>query len=90
MPLVQQDRAKVNAPNLTAVLINISNHFGVCQLAVKNGILRPWYVFHKIRHLPDLGNNHFLNVEEDELYRPKDGKSMRIVCWRTGHFSMQV
>ena len=38
VPLVQQDRAKVDAPNLTAIVININNHFGVCQLAVKNGI----------------------------------------------------
>lgn len=37
--LVQQDRAKVDAHNLTAIVVSINNHFGVCQLLVKNIIL---------------------------------------------------
>ena len=80
VPLVQQDRAKVDAPNLTAVVVNINNHFGVCQLAVKMGILRPWYVFHKIRRLPDLGNNRYLNDLEDAY---KNWKKMNFVAPRT-------
>jgi hypothetical protein len=32
VPLVQQDRAKVDFHNLTAIIINVNNHFGVCQL----------------------------------------------------------
>ena len=65
VPLVRQDRTKVDAHNLITVLTNINNHFGVCQLAVKNGILCPRYVFHKICCLPDLGNNLYLNYLED-------------------------
>jgi hypothetical protein len=80
VPLVQQHRAKVYAHNLTAVVININNHFGVCQLAVKNGILRPWYIFHKICHLPDLGNKRYLNDLED-VY--KNWKKMNFVTPRT-------
>jgi hypothetical protein len=63
--LVWQDRVKVDAHNLITIVTNINNHFGVCQLAVKNGILCPWYVFHKICCLPDLGNNLYLNYLED-------------------------
>ena len=65
VPLVQQDRAKVDSHNLTAVVVNVNKHFDVCQVVVKNGILRPWYVFHKLRLLPNLGNNRYLNDLED-------------------------
>ncbi len=79
MPLVQQEWAKVDAYNLTAIVININNHFGVCQLAVKNGIIHPLYMFHKICHLPNLGNNRYLNYLEDAY---KNWKKMNFIAPR--------
>lgn len=32
IPLVQQDRAKVDIHSLTAIVVNINNHFGFFQL----------------------------------------------------------
>ena len=71
IPLLQQDRAKVDAHNCTVIVVSINNHFGVCQLVVKDGILQTWYVFHKIRHLPDLGTDRYLNDLEDALKKWK-------------------
>ncbi len=44
IPLVQQDRAKILWGNLTGVVVNINDHFGMCQVAVASGVLRPWYI----------------------------------------------
>jgi hypothetical protein len=87
VPLAQQDRAKVDAGNLTAVVININNHFGVCQVAVKSGILRSWYVFHKLRRLPDLGNNRFLNDLEDAF---KNWRKLDFISPRTASINASI
>jgi hypothetical protein len=60
VPLVQQDRSKVDAGNLTRVVVNINNTFGICQVAVKTGVLRPWYVYHKLCVVTGAGNNWVL------------------------------
>ena len=39
VPLVQQDQSKVDTGNLTGVVVNINNTFGICQVAVKTGVL---------------------------------------------------
>jgi hypothetical protein len=65
IPLVQQDRAKNSSGNLTGVVVNINDHFGMCQVAVPSGVLRPWYVYHKLRVVQGLGNNRVLNELED-------------------------
>ena len=65
IPLVQQDRAKISSGNLTGVVVNINDHFGMCQVAVPSGVLRPWYVYHKLRVVQGLGNNRVLNKLED-------------------------
>ena len=79
VPLVQQDRAKVDLHNLTTIAVNVNNHVGVCQLVVENGILRPWYVFHKLCRLNNLGNNRYLNDLEDAF---KNWKKMNYILPR--------
>ncbi len=44
VPLVQQDRAKIGAGNLSTIAVNINNHFWVSQLAAKNGIFFPSFI----------------------------------------------
>jgi hypothetical protein len=65
IPLVPQDRGKTDAVNLTGVVVNINNNFGMCQVAVRNGVLRPWYVYHKLRVVQGLGNDRNLNGLEE-------------------------
>jgi hypothetical protein len=57
IPLVQQDMCKVDAHNGTDIIVNINQSSGVCQVAVKSGVLWPWYVYHKLRVIPDISNN---------------------------------
>jgi hypothetical protein len=80
IPLVQQDRCKVDAHNLTGVVVNINESFGVCQVAVKSGVLRPWYVYHKLRVVPGISNNRVLNDLEDAF---KNWKNMDFIAPRT-------
>ena len=63
--IVPQDRGKVDATNLTGVVVNINDHYGVCQVAVKTGLLRPWYVYHKLRVLTEKSNDRKLHDLED-------------------------
>jgi len=63
--IVPQDRGKVDPTNLIGVVVNINEHYGICQVAVKTGLLRPWYVYHKLRVLVGKGNNRKLHDLED-------------------------
>ena len=67
--IVPQDRGKVDPTNLTGVVVNINDHYGVCQVAVKSGLLRPWYVYHKLRVLVGKGNDRNLHDLEDTFQR---------------------
>jgi hypothetical protein len=40
--------------------VNINNTFGTCQVAMQTGVLRPWYVYHKLRVVTGAGNNRVL------------------------------
>ena len=87
VPLVKQDRAKVDSGNLTGVVVNINTTFGVCQVAVKSGVLRPWYVYHKLRVVPGAGNNRVL-MNLDEAY--KGWKTMSVIAPRTAAINESI
>ena len=56
--IVPQDRGKVDPTNLTGVVVKINEHYGICQVAVKTGVLRPWYVYdQKLHDLEDAFKN---------------------------------
>jgi hypothetical protein len=78
--IVPQDRGKVDPTNLTGVVVNINDHYGVCQVAVKSGLLRPWYVYHKLRVLVGKGNDRNLHDLEDTF---QNWKKMDTVAPRT-------
>ncbi len=46
--IVLQDSGKMDHHSLTGVVANINIHYEVCQVAVAGGVLRPWYVYHKL------------------------------------------
>jgi hypothetical protein len=60
--------------------VNINQFYGVCQVAVTTGLLRPWYVYHKLRVVPGLGNDRALNNLEDAF---KNWKTMNWIAPRT-------
>ena len=62
IPLVQQDRCKVDANDLTGVIVNIKQCFGGCQAVVKSGLLRPRHLYYKLRDLPAGSSIIFLNM----------------------------
>jgi hypothetical protein len=68
--IVPQDRGKVDPTNLIGVLVvNINDHYGVCQVAVKTGLLHPWYVYHKLRVLVGKGNDRNLHELEEAFQK---------------------
>ena len=78
--IVAQDRGKVDPHSLMGVVVNINQFYGVCQVAVTTGLLRPWYVYHKLRVVPGLGNDRALNNLEDAF---KNWKTMNWIAPRT-------
>jgi hypothetical protein len=87
VPLVQQDRSKVDAGNLTGVVVNINNTFGICQVAVKTGVLRPWYVYHKLRVVTGAGNNRVLMDLETAF---QGWRTMKIIAPRTAAINESI
>ncbi len=69
-----------DAHNITGVSVNINLTFGVCQVAVKSGVLHPWYVYHKLRVVPGISNNRVLNDLENAY---KNWKNMDYIAPRT-------
>jgi hypothetical protein len=48
--LADVDKAKTDSQNLTGVIVN-------AQVAVKSGLLKNWYAYHKLSHVSGHGNN---------------------------------
>ena len=78
--LVKQDWAKVDLGNLTGIVVIINDVFGVCQVALRSGVLRPWYVYHKLRVVPGPGNSYALMNLDDAFKR---WKGMPVIALRT-------
>ena len=78
--MVQQDRCKVDAHNLTGIVVNINESFGVCQVAVKSVVLRPYYVYHKLLVVPGISDNRVLNNLEHAF---KNWKEIDYIAPRT-------
>jgi hypothetical protein len=69
------------------VVVNINNTFGICQVAVKRGVLRPWYVYHKLRVETGAGNNQVLMDLENAF---KGWKTMKIIVPRTAAINESI
>ena len=59
--LKDEDKAKVDSGNLTGVIVAIDKSRSQAQVAVKSGVLKGWYVYHRLGHISGPGNNIELN-----------------------------
>ena len=48
------DKAKVDTGILTGVIMQLDNSCIQARVAVKNGVLKSWYVYHQLGHISGL------------------------------------
>jgi ribosomal protein S17 len=61
VPLVDEDRTKVDGGNLIGVVISTDKNKTTCRVAVKHGVLHKAYVYHALKLLPGTSNDIDLN-----------------------------
>ncbi len=68
MPLADVDKAKVDAQNLTGVIVKIDINRMLARVVVKSGLLKQWYSYHKLTCVLGKGNNiELLGLQEAYL-----------------------
>ena len=77
--LKNEDKAKVDAGNLTWVVVKVNNSRCQARVAVKAGLLKSWYVYHRLGRVTGKGNNVELNGLTDAL---NGWESMKIISER--------
>jgi hypothetical protein len=55
--LADVDKAKTEPQNLTGVIVDINPTTMMARVAVKLGVLKNWYAYHKLSHVSGRGNN---------------------------------
>jgi hypothetical protein len=66
--LTNTDKAKVDAQNLTGVIVKIDINRMLARVVVKSGLLKQWYSYHKLTHVVGKGNNvELLGLQEAYL-----------------------
>ncbi len=61
VPLKDMDRAKTDPANLTGVIVKVNKGKSSAHVAVKSGLLKDWYVYHKLGRVSGNSNNIALN-----------------------------
>ncbi len=56
VPLANADKAKVDAQNLTGVIVKIDINRMLVWVVVKSGLLKLWHSYHKLTHVVGKGN----------------------------------
>ncbi len=68
VPLADVDKAKVDAQNLTRVIVKIDINRMLARVVVKSGLLKQWYSYHKHTCVVGKGNNiELLGLQEAYL-----------------------
>jgi hypothetical protein len=57
VPLANVDKAKVDAQNLTGVIVKIDTNRMLARVVVKSGLLKQWYSYHKLTCVMGKSNN---------------------------------
>ncbi len=57
VPLANVDKSKVDAQNLTGVIVKINTNRMLARVVVKSGLLKQWYSYHKLTIVVCKGNN---------------------------------
>ena len=79
VPLKDLDRAKVDTGNLTGVIVQVDKSCSQARVAVKSGLLKTWYVYHRLGRVTGSGNNVELNGLSDAL---ANWKTMKVITDR--------
>ena len=79
VPLKDIDNAKVDTGNLTGVIVQVDKAHSQARVAVKGGMLKPWYIYHQLRCISGKGNDKELNGLSDAL---ANWKTMKIIMER--------
>jgi hypothetical protein len=79
VPLKDIDKAKVDTGNLTGVIVQVDKSRSQARVAVKSGMLKSWYVYHRLGRISGKGNNVELNGLSDALV---NWKSMSVITER--------
>ncbi len=68
VPLANANKAKVDAQNLTGVIVKIDINRMLAWVVVKSGLLKQWYSYHKLTCVVGKGNNiELLSLQEAYL-----------------------
>ncbi len=65
VPLADVNKAKVDAQNLTGVIVKIDINRMFVWIVVKSGLLKQWYSYHKLTRVVGKGNNIELLVLQE-------------------------
>ena len=79
VPLKDMDKAKVDTGNLTGVIVQVDKARSQARVAVKSGMLKSWYVYHRLGHITGAGNNVELCGLSDAL---ASWKKMKVITER--------
>jgi hypothetical protein len=68
VPLADVDKSKVDAQNLTGVIVEIDINRMLAWVVGKSGLLKQWYSYHKLTRVVGKGNNiELLGLQEAYL-----------------------
>ncbi len=68
MPLANVNKAKVDAQNLTGVIVKIDTNRMLARVVVKSALLKQWYSYHKLTRVVGKDNNiELLGLQEAYL-----------------------
>jgi hypothetical protein len=79
VPLKDVDKAKVDTGNLTGVIVQVDKSRSQARVAVKSGLLKTWYVYHRLGRITGCGNNVELNGLSEVL---KNWKTLKEITER--------
>ncbi len=61
VPMKDMDRSKTDPASLTGVIVKVNNNKSSARVAVKSGLLKDWYLYHKLGRVSGNSNNIALN-----------------------------
>jgi hypothetical protein len=79
VPLKDLDKTKVDPGTLTGVIVQVDKARSQARVAVKSGLLKSWYVYHRLGRVTGRGNNVELNGLTEAL---KNWNKMPVITER--------
>ena len=79
VPVSDMDRSKVDPANLLGVIVQVDKTRSSARVAVKTGLLKNWYAYHRLGHVKGDGNNVELNGLSEVL---KNWQTLKVTSER--------